>query len=111
MTRGEIWTVAASGEYSGKPRPAVIIQATAFADLAAVTICGFTTTEVERFPRIEVEPSSENGLTERSWLMVDKVTTVPRGRLGRRVGQLGAADLERLDRGLLVFLGLTETRR
>ena len=109
MTRGEIWTVAASGDFSGKPRPAVIIQASIFSELAAVTICGFTTTDVDLFPRIAVEPSPTNGLLEHSWLMVDKITTVPRERLGRRVGVLEAADVERLNRAILVFLGLAET--
>lgn len=38
--------------------------------------------------------------------MLDKVTTVPRARLGRRIGSLEGADLLRLNRGLMVFLGL-----
>ena len=109
MKRGEVWTVAASGDYSGKPRPAVIIQASIFSQLAAVTVCGFTTTDVALFPRIEVEPTPANGLSERSWLMVDKITTVPRERLGRLVGVLDGADVDRMDRAILVFLGLTES--
>jgi mRNA interferase MazF len=53
-----------------------------------------------------VEPTPENGLRHTSRLMVDKVTTVPKSRLGHRIGQLADDDLLRLNRSLLVFLGL-----
>ena len=38
--------------------------------------------------------------------MVDEITTVPRARMGRRIGQLASADLVRLGRAVMVFLGL-----
>jgi mRNA interferase MazF len=38
--------------------------------------------------------------------MLDKLTTVPRARMGRKIGSLDDADLIRMNRGLLVFLGL-----
>jgi mRNA interferase MazF len=38
--------------------------------------------------------------------MVDKLTTVPRTRVGRRLGTLAPADLGRVDRAVMVFLGL-----
>jgi mRNA interferase MazF len=38
--------------------------------------------------------------------MVDKVTTVRRTSLTRRLGRLSDGDLIRLNRALLVFLGL-----
>jgi mRNA interferase MazF len=38
--------------------------------------------------------------------MVDKVTTVPKSRLGQRIGCLADDHLLRLNRSLLVFLGL-----
>jgi mRNA interferase MazF len=53
-----------------------------------------------------VEPSPRNGLRETSGLMVDKVTTVRRSKLGERVGRLASEDMVRLERALLVFLGL-----
>ena len=46
MTRGEVWTVSASG-YAGKPRPAVIVQDDRFDATASVTICVFTTDDTE----------------------------------------------------------------
>ena len=106
MNRGEIWTVSASG-YAGKPRPAVILQDDRFDATASVTICVFTTdaTDAPLF-RLSVHPDDGNGLRETSRLMVDKITTVSKDRLGDRVGRLDDTDLVRLDRAVMVFLGL-----
>jgi mRNA interferase MazF len=38
--------------------------------------------------------------------MVDKLTTVPRTKVGRRIGRLDDDDMLRLNRAILVFLGL-----
>jgi len=107
VNRGEIWTAAGGKDYAGKPRPVVIVQDDHFAATASVTICAFTTdpTDAPLF-RIEIEPSETNGLKEPSRLMVDKVTTVPRDKLGERIGKLGEPDIQRLNRAILVFMGL-----
>ena len=39
-------------------------------------------------------------------LMIDKITTVPKARLGKRIGKLNDEDVVRLNRALTVFLGL-----
>jgi len=112
MKRGEIWTVSAGGDYVGKPRPAVIVQDDAFDATASVTICAFTTEPTEApLLRLPVAPSPQNGLDARSSLMVDKLTTVPRRKVGTLVGRLGDEDMVRLNRALLVFLGLAGTPR
>lgn len=106
MRRGEVWTVSGAG-YAGKPRPAVIVQDDRFDATASVTVCVFTTdaTEAPLF-RLPVEPSDGNGLRAESRLMVDKLTTVSKDRLGERIGRLDDADVMRLNRAVLVFLGL-----
>ena len=112
MRRGEIWTIAGGAGYAGKPRPAVIVQDDSFDATASVTVCAFTTdpTEADLF-RIPIEPSEHNGLRSASRLMVDKLTTVPRGKLGSQVGQLDDEDVLRLNRAILVFLGLAGSTR
>jgi mRNA interferase MazF len=40
--------------------------------------------------------------------MVDKITTMPRDNVRDHIGHLSDADLLRLDRALIVFLGLAE---
>jgi len=112
MKRGEIWTVAAGKGYAGKPRPAVIVQDDHFDATASITVCVFTTDPTDApLIRLLVEPSDGNGLEQRSRLMVDKITTVPKSKVGERVGWLDDADLLRLNRAVLVFLGLAGSQR
>lgn len=106
MRRGEVWTVAGGTEYTGKPRPALIVQDDRF-DTDSLTICPFTTdpTEAPLF-RLSITPSPTNGLREASQLMVDKLTTVRRSRLGNQLGVLDDSDIVRLNRAMVVFLGI-----
>ena len=107
MKRGEIWTVSAGTGYAGKPRPAVIVQDDHFDATASITVCVFTTDPTDApLIRLLVEPSEKNGLERQSRLMVDKITTVPKSKIGKLVGRLDDADLVRLNRAVLVFLGL-----
>ena len=106
MKRGDIWTVSGAG-YAGKPRPAVIVQDDRFDATASVTVCVFTTDETPApLFRIPVAPSERNGLRSVSRLMVDKLTTVSRKSLGKRLGRLDDEHTVRLNRAILVFLGL-----
>ncbi len=107
MKRGEIWTVAGGKGYAGKPRPAVILQDDRFDTTDSITICAFTTdpTDAPLF-RLPVEPSESNGLRAACRMMVDKITTVPKLRIGARVGRLADEDMVRLNRAVVVFLGI-----
>lgn len=98
MRRGAIWTVSGGAKYTGKPRPAVIVQEDRFDGTDSITVCAFTgdPTNAPLF-RLAVEPSSANGLKQSSRLTVDKVTTVPKARLGKRLGQLENEDLALLN--------------
>ncbi len=107
MKRGEIWTVAGGKDYAAKPRPVVILQDDRFESTESITICAFTTdpTEAPLF-RLPVEPSENNGLRAACRLMVDKITTVPKARIGARVGRLEHEEIARLNRAVLVFQGI-----
>ena len=111
MRRGDIHTVAGGKGYSGKPRPAVIVQDDSFDATESITICAFTTdpTEAPLF-RLRVEPNERNGLRGTCRLMVDKITTVPKAKIGARIGRLDDEDILRLNRSVLVFLGLAAPR-
>lgn len=112
MRRGDIWTVAGGKDYAGKPRPVVIVQDDSFDATDSVTICAFTTdgTEAPLF-RLLIEPNERNGLRAACRLMVDKITTVPRSKVGVRIGRLDDEDMVRLNRAALVFLGLASSPR
>jgi mRNA interferase MazF len=107
MKRGEVWTVAGGKDYAGKPRPVVALQDDRFDRTDSIAVCAFTTdpTEAPLF-RLVIKPTEANGLRAVSRLMVDKITTVPRIKLGQRVGRLTDEDMVRVSRAVLVFLGI-----
>ena len=107
MKRGEVWSVAGGSDYAGKPRPVVIVQDDSFSETASISFCSLTTTDIGPAEfRASIEPDADNGLRQRSWAMADKITTVPRAKLGRRLGRISPGDMRRLNRAMLVFLGL-----
>lgn len=107
MRRGDIWTVAGGKDYAGKPRPVVIVQDDTFDATDSITICAFTTDESEApLFRLPVAPNARNGLRTTCRLMVDKITTVPKSKVGTRIGRLDDEDVLRLNRAIVVFLGL-----
>lgn len=107
MKRGEVWTVSGGASYAGKPRPAVIVQEDRFEGTDSITLCVLTTDPTDApLLRMLIEPTDRNGLKSASRLMVDKITTVPKARLGKRIGKLGDEDIVRMNRALTVFLGL-----
>jgi mRNA interferase MazF len=55
---------------------------------------------------VPVEPDEINGLASASHLMADKITTVRRCRLRERIGRLNDEDMVRVNRAVLVSLGL-----
>ena len=105
MSRGDIVTVA-GGVYASKPRPALIVQDDRFDATDSLTVCPFTSTQVDApLLRMSVTADEENGLDQDSFLMVDKMTTVRRGNARTVVGRLEATTLVEFERRLLVFLG------
>jgi len=110
MKRGEVWTVAGGAAYAGKPRPAVIVQDDRFDANDSVVVCPLTTdpTQAPIF-RLVIQPSQRSGLRSPCRMMVDKITAVPRKRLGTLVGSLTSDEMKVLNRALFVFLGLSET--
>lgn len=105
MTRGDLVTIATSGDY-GKPRPALVVQADVFAVLPSVTVLQLTSDiHDEHLVRITVQPSAGNGLHKPSQVMIDRAMTVPRMKVGPVFGRLEAASLLAVSRALAAFLG------
>ena len=112
MRRGDIWTVSGGKDYAGKPRPVVVVQDDAFDATDSITICAFTTDPTEApLLRLPVESTERNGLRSSSRLMVDKITTVPKSKVGARIGRLDDEDILRFNQAVLVFLGLAGSPR
>ena len=107
ISRGEVWTAAGGADYAGKPRPVVVLQDDRFENTASITVCPLTTNPVDvPLLRPSVSPTDGNGLKSPCRLMADRITTMPRVRLGKRIGRLDDSDIAMLDRAVLVFLGL-----
>jgi mRNA interferase MazF len=108
LRRGDIVVCAPPGEY-GKPRPAVILQADAFLDARdSVTVCLITSTPVDApLFRVPIEPGDESGLTAWSFAMADKLMTVSKQRLRRRLGSLSVEERRALDAAVGRWLGLS----
>ena len=108
LCRGSVVTMASPGVYSGKPRPAVVVQADRWLQAhPSVTLCPLTSTlRQASLVRIAVEPSRRNGLRKPSQLMVDKLFTVPTEAVGGVVGQLEPQVLVDLDLALRGWLEL-----
>ena len=112
MRRGDIWTVSGGKRYAGKPRPVAVLQDDRFDATESIAICAFTTDETDApLFRLAVEPSERNGLRAACRLMVDKITTVPKSKVGAHVGRLDDEDIVRLNQAMLVFLGLAISPR
>ncbi len=108
MRRGDFVTVAVAGDF-GKPRPALVIQADAFAGHPSVTVLLLSSALVEApLLRLTVEPEAENGLRQSSQIMIDKTMTVMRGKIGQTFGRLDAQALLEVERRLAVFLGIAK---
>jgi mRNA interferase MazF len=105
LKRGAIVTVVLPGDF-GKPRPALVVQSTLFAEHPTLTLVPLTS-ELRDLPlfRITIEPDAENGLHARSQLMIDKIHTVARTRIGATIGQLDAATIRAADRAIALWLG------
>ena len=107
MKRGELWVAAGGGDYTGKPRPVVIVQDDRFEHSASVTVCALTGDPADApLFRVALSPGPGNGLHEDCRVMVDKIATVRRERLSRRIGSLSAREMREIDRAILVFLGI-----
>ena len=106
MKRGDLVAVVLPGRY-GKPRPGLVVQHDAFEELPSVTLLPLTN-ELRGLPllRIPVEPGKKTGLRVRSEIQVDKAMTVPREKIGPRLGTLDEGTMQRVDEALVRFLGL-----
>jgi mRNA interferase MazF len=108
MSRGDVVIVATPGDY-GKTRLAVIVQSNAIPEShASIVICPMTSELAEADFRITIEAGPETGLRVRSQVMADKPVTIRRERIGQQIGQLGAADMARLNVALAFVMGLAD---
>ncbi|TAK08848.1 MAG: type II toxin-antitoxin system PemK/MazF family toxin [Rhizorhabdus sp.] len=106
MKRGDVVTVAAGSGFGGKPRPALILQSDDFAGSTVVLAIITSSTTPEESFRPRIAPSGGNGLRKISDVAVDSLITVRWEKIGSRIGALSEEDLLRVERSLMIFLGM-----
>jgi mRNA interferase MazF len=85
----------------------VIVQSDLYAGHASLTVLPISSTQVEdNLVRVELEPDADNGLLEPCFVMVDKIQTVPIGKVNQRIGSLPDAVMLQISAALALFLGV-----
>lgn len=104
--RGEIWSMR-DDLYASKARPVVIIQSDEVSGFDSVVLCLLITYESSGIPtRVRVEPTVQNGLEKTSYVMTEKIASVSRAMLGRRIGTLEEEVMREVSEKVAVVLGL-----
>ena len=108
MKRGAIVIVAAKGAYTGKPRPALVVQSDLFNPThQSVTICPITSDCVDApLFRILLPPGERTGLRTVSQIMIDKIVSVPRAAITQEIGSCDSVELEAAEDALRRWLAL-----
>ena len=108
MTRGDIVVVATRGAYTGKPRPALVVQADAFNPThASVSLCPITSDCVDApLFRVSLPAGPRTGLEVPSQVMVDKIVSDPRDAIDRAIGRCESTELEIVGAALRGWLSL-----
>ncbi|MBR1895540.1 MAG: type II toxin-antitoxin system PemK/MazF family toxin [Pyramidobacter sp.] len=106
MRRGDLVTVAIQGDY-GKPRPALVIQSDTLMDHPSITVLPLTSYLLPTpLLRVTISPNEQNGLLKKSQVMVDKIITLPREKLGPVIGHVTEDELAEISNRLLLLLDL-----
>lgn len=106
MKRGDIVTISMGGDY-GKPRPALIIQSDLFHDTGSVTILPLTSHLIDApLIRVQIEVDENNGLKKTSQVMIDKLLTTPREKVGDIIGCIQSGLMLEIERSLALFIGI-----
>lgn len=100
------WTVSGAPGYGSKPRPALVLQSDMLTETGSLITCGLTALpDSERYFRPGIAPTPENGRDRFSHVMTEKLTAIPRSKLGERIGALTEGDMERVEQALQLVLG------
>jgi mRNA interferase MazF len=112
MTRGEVWWADLGIPFGSEPgfrRPVLIVQADAFnrSRIRTVIIVPITSnTALAEAPGNVFLPQDRSGLTKDSVVNVSQAAVIDRQRLLEPVRGLAPADMQAVDAGLRLVLGL-----
>lgn len=108
MKRGDIITVAVSGDY-GKPRPALVVQSDLLKATDSILVALMTSALMDApLYRLSLAPDETNGLKLPTQVMIDKIVAVPRAKCGRTIGRIDEKAAITLNHMLAVVIGLAD---
>jgi mRNA interferase MazF len=109
--RGDVYLVSFDptlGAEIRKTRPAVIIQNDVANHFSPLTIVAAISSKFDEplYPTEVLVRAGEVGLRSDSVVLLNQIRTIDKSRLARHLGSLRAATLLKVDRALLLSLGL-----
>ncbi|MCL2444197.1 MAG: type II toxin-antitoxin system PemK/MazF family toxin [Treponema sp.] len=106
MKRGELWTLQDKG-YVSKARPVLVVQADVTNNFDSIILCLFTSYKSDDFStRVKIEPNAENGLEKISFVMTEKIISVEKALLGKRIGNLSDNEMHQITGKLAKLLDI-----
>jgi mRNA interferase MazF len=108
MKRGEIHTFVGKGDFSGKPRPGLIVQSDLFNEYhPSVSVCPITSGLTgDHLFRVLLNKNAGNGLEADSEIEIDKVQSVKMDRVDKYVGAITDEEIDIVDGALRLWLDL-----
>lgn len=107
IKRGDIVLCNLSGDY-GKTRPSVVVQSDIFNPThASIVICPITSLLIDSpLFRLDLQPGENNGLLKKSQIMVDKIISIKREKICKKVGEISKKEQDRLNKALKLWLDI-----
>lgn len=115
MARGDVYWInipyprGTAGREQAGMRPAIAVQSDNSSQLPTIVVIPTTTkTAALRFPHtVEVNPSSTNGFTQTSILLIFQLRAIDKNRIVRQIGKLEQEYLEQIDTEIKNLLELS----
>lgn len=105
MHSGEIWTLR-DDAYASKARPVVVVQDAEVENFDSIVLCLLTSFDSDNIStRVKVRPTADNALTRDSFVMTEKIVTVDKALLGKKIGFLDELTMKEIRNQLAFFTG------
>jgi mRNA interferase MazF len=107
IKRGDVVLCNLSGDY-GKTRPAVVVQSDIFNPThASIVVCPITSFLIDSpLFRLEIIQNKKNGLLKKSQIMVDKIISIKRDKICKKVGVISPTEQDHLDNAIKLWLNI-----
>lgn len=111
MRRGEIYYADLNpvvGSEQGGVRPVLIIQNDTGNRYSSTTIVAAITSRINKakLPTHVEIPSGSSGLSKKSVILLEQIRTIDKKRLMEKIGELDEATMKRVDKSLLISVGI-----